>query len=230
MNESCDVMVLYTNDWIWEFHTPEVCEIFENELEAALLKRIPNAKTISMAPPTILDDYFSIEPNYNTNLKLIRHSSQGNAKYPKDFNEIVEKVLALREDVTIDLMPAPDFLKDFDRVTKHPKNTPPIKEYLKLGNCFWYKLPEGYTEGGPKVIMEAQAAGLPIIADNHSGAKDRVVDGTGWLCDTIEDHYNIINDISIVQVRERGKSAREHARTAYNRMNWINNILGLNNE
>ena len=84
-------------------------------------------------------------------------------------------------------MPAPTFLEQDrlletygkGRVHCHQRNKPPVKEFLGRGNVFWYHLPEGYHDMGPKVIMEAQASGLPIVADNHSGAKDRIVPGTG---------------------------------------------------
>jgi glycosyltransferase involved in cell wall biosynthesis len=198
-----------------------------SDFEKQLLERHPEAKTKVMAPPTDLTKYFAIEPNYLNGLRLIRHSSQGDAKYPKDFNEIVDKVLNIREDVNIRLMPGPSFIKTFgNRVIVHQRNIPSIEEFLKLGNCFWYKLPVNYTEGGPKVVMEAQAAGLPVIGDNHSGIKDRIIPETGWLCNSLEESLEIIKNITPDVLEKYGKKAREHARVNYNPMNWIKNILG----
>jgi len=260
LNEACDILVLYTNDWVWDFSKPEICDMFDNinasrkvmcvnykigkvgelpwtkswdnylflnsSFEKSLLDRSPNEKTRVLAPPTELGKYFEIKQDYSNGLRLIRHSSQGNAKFPKNFDEIVQKVLASRNDVSLHLMPAPDFMGNYEKVIKHGKNQPSIEEYLKLGNCFWYKLPDdGYSEGGPRVLLECQAAGLAVIADNHSGMKDRVVKGTGWLCNSVEDHINIIKNVTNKELEEFGNNAREHARKEYDPMNWIKEIL-----
>jgi ADP-heptose:LPS heptosyltransferase len=260
LHEACDILVLYSNDWVWDFVKPEICDMFSNinagrkvlcvnykldkigiipwtkdwdlylflnsTFERALLERLPDAKTKVMAPPTDLTKFFEITPDYSNGLRLIRHSSQGDCKYPKDFNEIIEQILKIRTDVSIRLMPPPSFLKKFDRVISHQRNNPPVSEFLKLGNCFFYILPTNFSEGGPKVLMESQASGLPVIADNHSGMIDRVVEKTGWLANSIEEHINIIKNISVKELEEYGANAREHARKEYNPMNWINNILG----
>lgn len=260
LHESCDILVLYSNDWVWDFDKSEICDIFSNinaerkifcvnyridkigliewtkdwnfylflnsHLEKILLERCPDAKTKVMAPPTDLTKYFETILDYTNGLKLIRHNSQGDSKYPKNFNEIIEKILNIRNDVSIRLMPAPSFIRNFDnRVFIHQRNNPSISEFLKLGNCFWYMLPENYQEGGPKVVMEAQASGLPIITDNHSGMKDRVVEGTGWLCNSIEEYLSIIKNITFSDLEQYGKKAKEHARVEYNPMSWIENIL-----
>jgi len=185
-----------------------------------------------MAPPTDLSDYFSINPSYEGNLKLLRHSSQGDAKYPKDFNDMLNLILYEVPGCEIFLMPAPSFLeeslKNNDRIHVHLRNKPPVKEFLTLGNAFWYKLPEGYTEGGPKVIMEAQAAGLPIIAENHSGAVDRLVNGGGYLCNSFEEHLSAIKNLNANEPFRRafGNKSREHAKNNYDPMLWIEEILG----
>jgi hypothetical protein len=261
LQEACDILVLYSNDWVWEFNSSKVKNAFEgvnasrkvlcvnyklgkiglidwtmdwdlymflnSKLEAELLKNLPGAHTIVMAPPTVLSAEIGLRRIEFPDLRLVRHSSQGDSKYPKDFNEIVDKILTVRKDCSLRLMPAPSFLKDFGaRVNSHKRNVPPVIEFLQYGNCFWYYTPEGYTEGGPKVVMEAQASGIPVIANNSSGMKDRVVPGTGWLCDTVEDHINVIKSIEVSKLKEMGENAREHARAVYDPMLWIKHILG----
>ena len=194
--------------------------------EKVLKERIPHASTKVMAPPVDLSKYFEIELNYKDGLRLIRHSSQGDSKYPTDYNQIVDKVISARPDASLRLMPAPTFLQAHERVYFHKKNDPIISEYLKLGNCFIYNLPKGYTEGGPKVIMEAQAAGMCVIADNHSGMIDRIVPGTGFLCNNIDEFIAAIKMLTPLHLEAFGRAAREHAKKEYNPMNWINEILG----
>jgi glycosyltransferase involved in cell wall biosynthesis len=261
LNESCDIVVLYANDWVWEldktkwhniFNGVDACRkvfcvnyklgrvglipwtrgwdlymFLNHELEAELLKNHPGANTVAMAPPTILSSEIGLRRDIFSDLRLVRHSSQGDSKYPKDFNEIVHRILNVRKDCSLRLMPAPSFLQDFgERVISHKRNVPPVPEFLGYGNCFWYLTPHGYTEGGPKVVMEAQASGIPVIANNSSGMKDRIVPGTGWLCDTVEDHIEVIKSIEVSKLRKMGDNAREYARTKYDPMLWIRHILG----
>ena len=263
-----DLMVLYANDWIWDWSKVEVAEVFErlkakrkvmivnyrlakigqvpwtqgwdkymflnSSLQQDLLQNYKGTdgislKTVSMAPPTDLSPYLLNSPDYGGNLSLVRHNSQGDTKYPKNFNEMVRKVLEELPGAEIHLMPAPTFLDDFgDRVKTYQRNVPAVQEFLMNGNCFWYALPEGYHDQGPKVIMEAQASGLPVIADNHSGAKDRVVDETGYLCDTFDDHIAAMRALNGERIRlQMGSLARAHAHATYSPQRWIEEIVGI---
>ena len=127
-------------------------------------------------------------------------------------------------------MPAPSFLDPLlmgnARVSLFKRNTPPVPEFLRFGNCFWYILPPGYTEGGPKVILEAMSAGLSCIADNHSGMKDRITPETGWLVDNFEETIEIIKNLTPTILKDKGEAARERARKEFVAENWIYEILG----
>ena len=261
VSEPADLMVLYVNDWVWEFPKPEINQVFEkleaerkvmivnfrmgkigkvpwtlgwdkyiflnSSLETAFKKEAGDAVTISMAPPIDLSSYLLNVPDYSGNLKLIRHSSQGDAKYAKDFNDKVERILQAIPDAEVHLMPSPTFLNDFDgRVKTYRRNQPAVNEFLTRGNCFWYALPEGYHDQGPKVIMEAQASGLPVIADNHSGAKDRVVEGTGYLCDDFDDHIQaMVKMRDPIRRMQTGAVGRAHAHAEYSPQKWIKEII-----
>lgn len=272
LKDPCDILFLYTNDWVWEF--PKLAEVFsglkaDRKVMGVNYKR-GNIKTIEwcqgwdhylflngvlregcgkerigvvLPPPTDLSIYLENQPDYEGPLKIIRHSSQGDTKYPKDFNRMVERILeSIVPTPTIFLMPAPSFLDPHLQtslrdggflqggVKVHKRNQPPVPEFLKQGNVFWYALPGGgYTEGGPKVIMEAQASGLPIVADNHSGAVDRLnTKGTsGFLCNTFEDHLEALSRLnSDIELRKlMGRVNREHAKTMYDPQLWIKEII-----
>lgn len=200
--------------------------------------------TRAMAPPTDLSDYFDNYPDYGGKLRLIRHSSQGDVKYPKTiinsenqvveigFNEMLTRIMEEVPECEVFLMPAPSFLSDAhkanDRIHTFLRNQPSVKEFLSYGNAFWYKLPIGYTEGGPKVIMEAQASGLPVIAENHSGAKDRLVNGGGYLCNNFEEHLKAIKDLANNPDKRvvLGQQSRSHAEENYKPIIWVDEILG----
>ena len=195
--------------------------------EADLIERMPGIQTAVMAPPTPLDVYFETTPNYNFPLKLIRHNSQGDNKHHLDTNTMIRDILRLDSSIEFHYMPAYSQCMDHPQVYKYPKNNPPVHHFLKNGNCFWYRLPDNYTEGGPKVIMEAMASGLAVIADNHSGPKDRVTEETGWLCDTWDDYVEvikyIINNPNVIM--EKGINAKEYAKKYFIAEHWIDEIL-----
>jgi glycosyltransferase involved in cell wall biosynthesis len=268
----CDILLLYTNDWVWEFKNLK--EVFtglrakrkvmavnfrlgsvgsgltsewtigwdnylflNSSLQKAFHEKVIQANSRAMAPPADLSKYFDIQPDYNSNLRIVRHSSQGDSKYPKDFNEKLDRILTEIPDAHIYLMPAPSFLrKDLkdnhgieDRVHCHQRNKPEVKEFLAQGNVFWYNLPEGYHDMGPKVVMESMASGLCVVADNHSGAKDRVTPETGWLCNNFEEHLQALKLLGAhPETREAsGILARERAKEEFLPERWIEEIIGV---
>jgi hypothetical protein len=195
--------------------------------ETDLLKRIPDAVTLALPPPTDLTKFLAVEPDYKASLKLIRHSSQGDNKHPDYTNNMIKDILKINPTSEFHFMPARSDCMEHKQVHKYPKNNPPVYDFLKNGNCFLYHLPPNYTEGGPKVVLEAMAAGLPCIVDNHSGMKDRVTDETGWKCNSYEDVLKVIKEITenpeILEIK--GKAARQRAMTEFDRQRWVEEII-----
>ena len=256
----CDIMILYADDYVWEFGREDLQELFSetradrkimvvnyrrgkigqidwtknwdkylflnSNQEQELLNFLPNVTTKVLPPCTKLDQFFEVKPNYTESIKLIRHSSQGNTKFDGDFAEEVEKILSTRPDIELHLMPGPSFLNSNDRIIKYPRNNPPVPEFLSKGNLFYYSLPQGYMDQGPRVILEAMAAGLPVIADNWGGCKERVTEETGWLCDNKSEYIEIIAGLDVNILAEKGQAARERAREEFVPENWIKEIIG----
>jgi len=260
----CDLFVLYSNDWVWEFAEPDIQValdkvqakrkvfitnfrigkigevpwtrnfdkyLFLNSgLETALKERLPWADTFALAPPTDLTEFLGVIPDYDHDIRIVRHSSQGDTKYPKNFLEKCEDILSRIPGSSIHLMPGPSWMvpSTNPRIVTYKRNQPSVVEFLSLGNVFWYHLPDGYEDQGPKVIMEAQAVGLPVVADNHSGAKDRVVSKTGFLCDNWEQHIRAFNELQDPGKRQSmGTLAKGHAKRTYDPQNWIDIITGV---
>jgi glycosyltransferase involved in cell wall biosynthesis len=188
---------------------------------------MPDAKTKVLPPPTNLTEFFNIQPNYDLPLRLIRVSSQGDAKHPTYTNDMITKVLEIDPTIEFFYMPARSDMLEHRLVHKFKRNEIPIPEFLSKANCFWYHLPKGYTDGGPRVILEAFAAGLPAIVDNHSGPKDRVDNLTGWKCDKYEDYFEIIKEIIANPeiLRIKGEAAREKAKREFIPERWVEEIL-----
>jgi ADP-heptose:LPS heptosyltransferase len=254
----CDILVFYTNDRVWEFHTDTYKIMNElnavkkymvlnfrlgkagqvpwtkdwdgyfflnNDLRDKLIQRIPDASTVVLAPPVDLTPFLGVKPKYNQTLHMLRHSSQGDSKYPKNLTDIVRHMTKVHPNIKFDFMPAPSFLdRGIPGVHAHPVNGIPVPDFLSTGNCFWYMLPEGYGDMGPRVIVEAMAAGLPVVADNRDGAKDRVTEDTGWLCNSVEEYYAIIEGLNHKVLKEKGEAAKERASKVFDPGNWIKAI------
>lgn len=195
--------------------------------EKELLKVLPGAKTKVLPPCTELEEFFKVKPNYNNNLRIVRHSSQGDTKYEKEtFPGQVSRILNERRGSEIHLLPGPSYLSAGGRLFKYPRVADPgsIAAFLSQGNLFWYSLPNGYMDMGPRVILEAMAAGLPILADNWGGAIDRVTPECGWLCDTKPEHVEILAGVTCAQLKTMGEASRERAKT-FDAAAWVKEIV-----
>lgn len=213
--------VSWTKDW-------DKYMFLNSQHESELLKRLPDAKTVVLPPPTDLSDYFLMTPNYNMPLRLVRHNSQRDAKHHANTNTHIREILRMDSKIEFHYMPARSDTFDHPNIYKFKVNEFKVAEFINRGNCFWYHLPDNYTDGGPKVVLEAMASGLACIVDNHSGPKDRVDENTGWKCDTWEDYKRVIQEIleNPILLKIKGQAAREKARKEFIPERWIKEIVG----
>lgn len=187
-----------------------------------------NIKTKVLPPCTDLEPFFQVIPNYRNGIRIVRHSSQGDTKFDKvNFAGEVDAILASRADTALHFLPGPSFIQPSDRIFKYSRTADPktIAQFLMGGNLFWYSLPNGYMDMGPRVILEAMAAGLPVIADAWGGALDRVTPETGWLSVEKNQHVEIIKHLSSDEMRRKGEAARDRAYSEFRPEKWIEEIL-----
>lgn len=208
--------VPWTRDW-------DRYLFLSSTLRDMLIERLPDAKTSVLAPPIDMKPFLAVQPDYNGQLRLVRHSSQGSQKFTLDLKDICQKVSA-----QFFFMPGPPWPADADNITEYPydKNPAKVAEFLARGNCFWYLLPELYSEQGPRVIVEAMAAGLPVIAERRDGPKDRVTPETGWLIDKHEEVIDLIHSLDSDILRTKGQAARKRALEKFKAELWYENIIG----
>lgn len=259
IKEPCDVLYVYADDFVWEFPSPLMCDVFKdlqatkkimmcnyrlgdigktewtrgwgkymflNSIhEKELLKRFPGAKTKVLPPCTELADFFNQTPDYTEKIRIVRHNSQGDTKFSKDVQKEIDAILESRSDVEILMMPGPSFVTEKERFKKFPKNNPPVAEFLAKGNLFWYSLPEGYMDAGPRTVIEAMAVGLPILADNWGGVTDRITPECGWLCSSKKDFSQIIKTLSYEELKQKGINAKERAKQ-FTPEAWVKEIIG----
>jgi len=251
----CDVFLLYASDMVYSFDKPQFeifsrikakrkvmaltykrgktgqvpwtrgwdkYMFLSSRLRDMVLERLPNARTSVLAPPIDMQPFLNVQPDYNGGLRLVRHSSQGSQKFSLDLEEICHKVPA-----QFLFMPGPPWPADADNIIKCPydKNPAKVAEFLARGNCFWYLLPEFYSEQGPRVIVEAMAAGLAVIAENRDGPKDRVTPETGWLIDKHDETFDLMNSLTAETLRTKGEAARKRAIEIFKAELWYENII-----
>jgi glycosyltransferase involved in cell wall biosynthesis len=180
-----------------------------------------------------------VEKHYTKSgvIRLLRHSSQGDQKYPNNINEMIDTILKLEGHIDIVLMPAPSFIKfghgsgnikpihpnvdvfDFDKL--------PIEEFLDYGNVFWYWVPKDkFIEAGCNAVLEAMAAGLPILCNDNGGLVDIIDDEVGWMCKTEQEMYDAIKNMTMDEIKKKGQAAREKVKKLVDPDAWTEIIIG----
>jgi ADP-heptose:LPS heptosyltransferase/glycosyltransferase involved in cell wall biosynthesis len=195
--------------------------------ERDLLSILPGIQTKVLPPCTELEEFLKITPNYNSGIRIVRVSSQGDTKFAPDFGNEVQNILSSRPDVEIALLPGPSFIITSDRIKKSGRTANPtvIADFLSKGNLFWYSLPIGYMDMGPRVVLEAMAAGLPILADNWGGVVDRVTPECGWLCESKDQMAEIVKNLTFAELLIKGEAAKKRAMDNFIPERWIEEIL-----
>ena len=96
-----------------------------------------------------------------------------------------------------------------------PFNSMPATTFLSFLSVYVYKTRESFLETCPLAILEALAAGLPVVAENRGGIRNLVVPGeTGMLCDTLHEFHRAAQELltSPEQLRQYSENARQWAR------------------
>lgn len=195
-----------------------------SDLEAEFKKLVPDCNSIVLPPPVDLQPFLDADfGSLDKTLHVVRVSSQGKSKYPNNIREIVERIKREHPAVKFTMMGGHKSLEDLDYVDCIKEYSRPVLDVLRRGSVFWYILPDDYLDNGPRVIMEAMAAGLPVVADNRGGAKDRLTDGCGWLCDSVDDHIAVFTGLDGKTLDRMGKAAKGRART-FDPEKWVEAI------
>ncbi len=199
-----------------------------SDMEKAFRERLPECTSAVLPPPVDLLPFLNAGfGSINRTLHVVRVGSQSSQKFPKNIREVVEQIKEAHPSAKFTFMGGHASLNDLDYVDCFKEYSEPVLDILRKGTVFWYMLPEGYLDNGPRVIMEAMAAGLPVVCDNQGGAKDRVTPETGWLCNNQDEHVQVFKEINGRSLAVKGKAAQDRARAEFDPDRWIAEIIGV---
>lgn len=208
---------------------------FLNSAKAhGMLENKPRGKVVILPPPVELEPYLAVKPRYpsknSRDIRVVRTGRYGR-KYDEDqVKGLMRDIWRMDANVRFSFMAAPPFILNMNdpRVKAWKLLERPVADVLEEGNLFWYPLPKALKDQGPRVIVEAMAAGLPVIADNRDGARDRVTPETGWLCDSDQDYRDAFQQImgDPMVLKRKGEAARKRAVEEFDPQRWIREALG----
>ncbi len=184
-----------------------------------------------LAPPISLDKFRDVAVDYSK-ITFIRLGRFGGKFDEHDYYGIVDRWISLVPDAHHWFMATPPFLRKmygadtrfhllkWDEMTQ--------RDFLSRGSIFHYRLPATMKDQGPRVICEAMACGIPCMADNRDGAKDRITPETGWLCNSNDDYFNAVREIVSNHhlLESKGRKARQRAFSEFGPQRWMESILG----
>jgi ADP-heptose:LPS heptosyltransferase len=183
---------------------------------------IINSKCQVLAPPVDLAPFLALPLGSRPGVRIVRHVSQGDAKWPGDTEALIRACPSAR----FEFMPPPVWLEPMDNLGRFPYGAMPVPQLLAGGNLFLYLLPDEYTDQGPRVVVEAMAAGLPVLCQRRDGCADRVTEETGWFVRTAAEAAEIVNTVTPEILAAKGRAARARAQTEFDPEKWYGAIAG----
>jgi len=190
--------------------------------------------TKSLAPCVAIDKLLKVKRTPSESVRIARHS-RISLKYPippASPCDIYDELLKTNDkNIEFKFMLAHKAI--IAKYGNHPQfkiyswNEVPLAEYLAGTDIFLYLISQKCNDQGPRVIVEAMAAGVPCIAENRDGMKDRIVHGeNGFLIENMKEAVKMTN----VLIRDKllrevmGENAREHARKHFQPTNWAEEL------
>lgn len=120
--------------------------------------------------------------------------------------------------------------KNEPRMVFHKWDSMPVTEFLSRGHIYLYRVSDLWQDNLPRGMVEAMAAGLPILGEARDGPFDRIKHGdNGIFC---LDYDGYLYAIKLLQRKEdyrhkMGMFGKDWARQHYNPNKWVELIEEL---
>jgi len=193
---------------------------------------------------------FSPKPNQPFRNEPIRFLMAGRLIKEKGVKEFVEAAVKLRTEgvgAEFTLMGSLDDtygtssvtdkdLKNWDHssIVEHVGFHEDVRDIINSHDCL--VLPSYYSEGVPRILLEAAGMGKPIITTDMPGCRDAVLDGiTGYLCkprdvDDLVSKMKKVIDVDIDDFVLMGQEARKNAVKEFDEKSIIEKYLNCLSE
>ncbi len=182
---------------------------------------IPREKTRALLNP-VRAEFFDVQRRADAGTSVGRHSRPTQIKFSDDFFELHEGIAVSDLQVRV-LGCERELAEATQRLGKRLRhtywmlyfNSMPATKFLSFLSVYVYKTRETFREACGVCILEALAAGLPVVAENKGGIRDLILPGeTGMLCDTLEDYHRAAQTLltNPEQWRRYSERARQWAR------------------
>lgn len=185
---------------------------------------VPEEKMAVLHDPVFLEPFLALQPDYAMSPELVTVISSVK-KYPRQVESMLQDIHAGRRRMKIHMMERPN-IPDQHYLDLCYKFDVPVPEFLMRGTVFWYAPRGPYHEAGPRCIMEAMAAGLPVISQNRDGMADKVDKASGWLQNKWADMLRVIANLRKDRVKKKGIAAKERAAEEFKLSKWVDMIEG----
>lgn len=189
---------------------------------------LPDDRFFVLPPPVDIAPFLSLTPDYSA-MKIVRVARE--FKCPEDILAMAGVVLDALPGFRFHLMGVPGHLRALparEGVCTYPEHAVEVAEFLGGASAFWYPLPQPWREQGPRVVIEAMAAGLPCVVEARDGPGERVTGKTGWACRDFAEQVTAFSEIARAPglLEAKGKAAREWARETCRSELWVDAVLG----
>lgn len=182
--------------------------------------KIPPEQTRILLNP-VRAEFFEVQRKPEAFRSVGRHSRPVGIKFSADFFPLYEGIDVL--DLRVLVLGCDPALiaaaQDHSSQLRHtywllPSNSMPVPRFLSFLQVYVYKTNDTFREACCVSILEAMAAGIPIVAENKGGIRDLIVPNeTGVLCDSLEDYHRAAHRLltSPEECRRMGQNARQWA-------------------
>jgi glycosyltransferase involved in cell wall biosynthesis len=180
-------------------------------------RQIPPEKASIVLNP-VRAEFFDVRPHAEAAQSVGRHSRPVGIKFSTDFFSLHEGISV--PDLQVKVLGCdPALIVSAQRQSyrlQHtywllPSNSMPVPRFLSFLRVYVYKTHDSFREACCVSILEAMAAGIPVVAENKGGIRDLVIPNeTGMLCDTLEEYHRaaqmlLTNPDQWLRFSERGR-------------------------
>ena len=191
-----------------------------NGFQSACCEEWKNVSKRAYPPPVDIQQYLDIDRPLDRKPIVIGRHSRMSLKYPLDpgyiYRELIKKIPEAHYAFQIPHRKISQEFKDDPRFKFNNWNQVSVREFLASIDIYASIISPKVHDQGPRVLIEAMAAGLPCVVENRDGMKERMVNEvTGYLVGSEDEAIAQIIDLYHNKDKRvvMGRNARNRAKS-----------------